>query len=512
MNILNLESIKKNIITTKKGYDKRNEYPVDCEFTLPDYCPDIERILKCNIISRVANLSVLSDTAQVDINAVINVLYVTKDDKLFGYEMPMNISKTIPVGEMNKETIKTYSTKTEYVNCRAVNNRKIDVHGSISVLLKLFVNDEKNYIADISDSSVVLKKQCEKVLQQIGFASKQVNIADDIVLSNASGSVSNVIRSDACVTVDECKTLPGKAIVKLTAQFELLYLSTDLRYECIRHSIPINQVIDIEGTDENSICKVNADVCSVTFKPVTNSEGEMRTINTTAKVNISVVSNNLVEVDMVTDGYSIKYESELERDTIGCERFIASLNDNITVSECINVSSQISEIVDLRCTPLHYNFKNENGNTFICGDIAVCISLEDENDACKYYEKVVTYNEKIPVRDCDESCNFDLCVTPISCSYTISSGNAVDFRTELNVNGFVTKPFNMNAVTRMKIDEQKEKNYDDMPSLVVYYGSQGESIWDIALRYNTSADKICEANNITEDVLSGNTMLLIPCM
>ena len=143
---MNLESTKKNILTAKKVYDKRNEYPVDCEFTLPDYCPDIERILKCNITSRIAGISVLSDTAQVDINTVICVLYVTKEDKLFGYEMPMSLSKSINVGVIDKETIKSYSSKTEYVNCRALNNRKIDVHGSISVMLKLLINEEKNYI------------------------------------------------------------------------------------------------------------------------------------------------------------------------------------------------------------------------------------------------------------------------------------------------------------------------------------------------------------------------------
>lgn len=509
---MNLDSVKKNITTTKKAYEKRNEYPVDCEFTLPDYCPDIERILKCNITSRISNLSVLSDTAQVDINAVICVLYVTKEDKLFGYEMPMSLSKSINVGVIDKETIKSYSTKTEYVNCRAVNNRKIDIHGSVSVMLKLLMNDEKNYICVINDDSVVLKHCKEKILQPTGFASKQVNIADDIMLSQSSGSVSNIIRSDASVVVDECKTIANKAILKLTVNYEILYLSTDLRYECIKHSVPVNQVIDIEGTDENSVCKACADICSVAFKPVTNSEGEMRTINTTSKVNISVVSHHIKDIDMVTDGYSTRFESELERETVTCERFISALNENITASDCINVSSQISEIIDLRCMPLNHGCKTENGNTFICGDIAVCISLEDENGACKYYEKVVPFSEKISAKDCDEGCVFDLNITPISCSYNISSGNAIDLKAELNVNGFITKQFNMNAVTMMKIDEEKEKSFDDMPSLVVYYGMAGESIWDIALKYNTSADRICDANNISQENLSENTMLLIPCI
>lgn len=506
------ETTKKKITTSRKAYEKRNEYPVDCEFTLPDYCPDIERILKCNITPRVSNLSLLSDTAQVDINTTICVLYVTKEDKLFGYEMPMNLSKSINVGTIDKETVNSYSMKTEYVNCRAINNRKIDVHGSVSILLRLLVNDEKKYIEDISDESVVLKKQTEKILQPVSAAVKQVNIADDIVISSSAGSVSNIIRSDAKVFVDECKTIAGKAIIKLTAEFDILYLSNDLRYENIRHTIPINQVIDIDNSDENSVCNVKADVSSISLKPITNSEGEMRTINSSAKINLCVVAFNTHEISMVTDGYSTKCESVLERDNIGCEKLVSSINDNITVSECIQVSSNISEIIDIRCTPLHWSCKNENGSCYICGDVAVCASLEDENGACKYYEKVVPYSEKLSAKECDEGCNFDLCITPSDCSYTISSANAIDFRCDFNISGLVTKPFNINAVTDMKMDETKQKNFDDMPALVIYYGMAGESIWDIALKYNTSAEKICEANSISDDVLSDNIMLLIPCM
>lgn len=509
---MDLETTKCKLTTTKRIYEKKSEYPIDCEFTLPDYCPDIERILKCNVTPRISNLSVLSDSAQVEINANVCILYVTSDDKLFGYEMPISISKTINVGAIEKETIKSYNTKTEYVNCRAVNNRKIDVHGSVSVFLKLLTTDERNYISDISDNSVVLKKLNEKVLEPCAFAEKQVNVADDIVLSQSSGSISNIIRQDTKVVIDECKTISNKAIVKLTLMYEILYLSSDLRYECIKHSVPVNQVIDIEGTDENSICVAKAEVCSVSLKPITNSEGEMRTINSNAKINICVTSSNYNDISVVTDGYCVKFESDVQRNIIECNKFVDLINENINISDCINVSSQISEIIDLNCIPLHFSCKTENDNTYIHGDIAICISLEDENGGCKYYEKVVTFSEKISTKSCDEQCIYELVLTPINCSYNISSGNAVDFKCEINVNGLITKPCKLNAVSKLIIDEEKEKSFDDMPSLVVYYGTKGESIWDIALKYNTSAELLCEANNINDENLSENTMLLIPCM
>ena len=509
---MNLETIKKNITTANKIYDKRNEYPIDLEFTLPDFCPDIERILKCNIIPRITNLSVLSDTAQIDISVNICVLYATKEDKLFGYELTSNLSKSINVGMVDFETIKSYSIKPEYVNCRAINNRKIDVHGAASVMLKLEAKEDKKYICEVVDETVVVRKQNCEVLTLIGSLEKSVNVADDVILNDSQGSVSNIIKNDVCVVVDEIKTITNKAVVKMTVNYDILYISSDMRYEKINKSVSISQVLDMPGVRDDSILKINANLCSASFKAVTNSEGEMRTINASAKINILACCYSLTSVSAVTDGYSVKYESDLERDTIGCEKFITSLNDNIAIREHINVSSQISEIIDMRLIPLHYTCKNENDSTYISGDVAVCVSLEDENGSCKYYEKVVTYNEKLPENISEDGCNFDFVLTPKECSYNITSGNCIEFKCEMNVNGLVVKPFSLNAVTAINVDEQNKKSFDDMPSLVVYFGEKGESIWDIALKYNTSFLKVQEANDINDEILKENKMLLIPCM
>ena len=144
---MDLKTNNKTIKLNDIIYDKKNEYGVDCEFTLPDYCPDIERILKCEITPRLTDFNVLSDTAQIEICAVIGVLYATSDSTLFGYEMPINISKNVNIGLVEKEVSKSAVLSSEYVNCRAINKRKIDVHGSICAEIKISQNTDCEYIS-----------------------------------------------------------------------------------------------------------------------------------------------------------------------------------------------------------------------------------------------------------------------------------------------------------------------------------------------------------------------------
>ena len=119
---MDLETTKCKLTTTKKIYEKKSEYPIDCEFTLPDYCPDIERILKCNVTPRISNLSVLSDSAQVEISSNVCILYVTSDDKLFGYEIGADdyITKPFMTRELLARVARLLSNKKNVINVKDI--------------------------------------------------------------------------------------------------------------------------------------------------------------------------------------------------------------------------------------------------------------------------------------------------------------------------------------------------------------------------------------------------------
>lgn len=54
--------------------------------------------------------------------------------------------------------------------------------------------------------------------------------------------------------------------------------------------------------------------------------------------------------------------------------------------------------------------------------------------------------------------------------------------------------------------EKKEGDY----AVRLYFGSEGESLWDIAKKYGTSVSAVMEENELSEDGLTGNRMILIP--
>ena len=85
-------------------------------------------------------------------------------------------------------------------------------------------------------------------------------------------------------------------------------------------------------------------------------------------------------------------------------------------------------------------------------------------------------------------------------------------RSEILIQGCVYCMVHKNGICEIAVDETKEKPRDKSCALTIYYADQGESIWDIAKKYNTSIQSVIEENALESDILQQRKMLLIPML
>ena len=72
-------SIKKDYLCACETiFDGLVEQPVDLDFSLPDYCPDIQKILKCQICPQISSRNISGDKLYVEGTANISLIYLMK--------------------------------------------------------------------------------------------------------------------------------------------------------------------------------------------------------------------------------------------------------------------------------------------------------------------------------------------------------------------------------------------------------------------------------------------------
>ncbi len=95
----------------------------------------------------------------------------------------------------------------------------------------------------------------------------------------------------------------------------------------MEYTLPISQIVDVEGVDENSQCRLMLTVNGIAPEVRANNEGEARLIALGVEIGCNAVAYKNSEVPVVTDMYSTKYESTHTAKQVMFERLAAVLGN-----------------------------------------------------------------------------------------------------------------------------------------------------------------------------------------
>ncbi len=93
--------------------------------------------------------------------------------------------------------------------------------------------------------------------------------------------------------------------------------------------------------------------------------------------------------------------------------------------------------------------------------------------------------------------------------YTLISDTTAQIRMTLEIDLGVYEPTNENILSQIILDESSPKiNPKNRSPIIVYYPSKGETLFEIAARYNTSVAAVRMANDIEDDDTIGSVLLI----
>ena len=118
------------------------EQPVHTDVLLPDYCADIVKVLKCEIIQLIVLARIELDKLAVEGMMNLSIFYMSQGKKLCKAEFKVPFSRNIDVKASPSSPIIDISCRTDYVTCRATSPRKLDVRAAATLDVKIM--DEKN--------------------------------------------------------------------------------------------------------------------------------------------------------------------------------------------------------------------------------------------------------------------------------------------------------------------------------------------------------------------------------
>lgn len=498
-------------------FDGVQEQSVELDYILPDYYPDIFRLIRCQTVPVITSYSVSGDKLSYELRCDINILYCGEEDSVLRcVTQRQSFSRTVDLGTVCDSPDVNLNPKTDHINFRAVNKRRLDVRGAVSVQIKVSCEKEQEVISDAFGMNIQVKKVPVRYASKRLTIEKNVRITEETELSPAMPPIMGVVSCISCASECEKKMISGKLLAKGDVTIELLYACEKEgrgAAQPMNFSLPYSQIIDIDDIDETFECMVTPTVISCDITPSVGKNGENTILKCEIELRLACRAIKTSTVMLAVDAYSTVYPCETALSAIRTEQQPVIYSENRSFSTKLGEGDSVPEtIYAIWCNPKNINTRlgSDDKSVVVSGMLTWSMAAMDASGMMIMPDRDEAFEETIELGDDLNGCVVSAELSAGEVSYNITSEGVLMAKAGINIRISANNSTSVMGLTELTVDDTTKKERDGDYSIKLYFGGANEEIWDIAKRYSTSAAAVMEENELDGERLKDGGMLLIP--
>lgn len=490
------------------------EQGLELDYVLPDYYPDVCKLVKCMVTPTITAETISGGHISYELRAQIRILYCSEDSHLLQcVTQTLHFSRTLETEIPDEGFSVEITPVTDYVNCRAVSRRRLDVRGAVTVRIRIHPCCRQEAICDIPEKSV----QCKRI--PVDYPASTVRTAGSVVLSEKlelgtqKPPVLHIVRCDAVTLEESHKYVSGKLMTQGTLEIRLLYACEKdgvSSLEPMSFRIPYSKLLETENLQEDDHCHVRTTVAACDIKPVTDAEGNVRILRLEAELRICCTAVRMATQMLVCDAFSTEHRSHCSTAVLRMGGVPEPFAEMLTVSTRLSCEDSDPDCVyDAWCEVRNLSActDEQTGELVINGMLCCNVLVREGSGMPRLLEHEEPFEHR-KAAGCGMQDNVQVHASVEDCSYTLSGQSEVSMKILLRLDGMLCRSRMCEVLTDFEV--QEDAAHPRNHALKLYFGKAQEEIWEIAKRCRTSVAAIMEENDLTGDFLTEDGMLLIP--
>lgn len=506
----------KEILFPKRVLHTTVDKDLELEGSLPDYCPDISRLIRVDCTPVIESSEINGDKCFVVGKIICNMIYETdykNKIKSAVFEKDFNHNFEVPMQNCS-DPVAEACTRCTHISCKMLSPRKFIIKSRLALNLDVFCNTVYK-TADIESggntffktSSINFEKKLNPYVEDFTFE-------EELPLLQNEKSIGEIVYGSVRLQPPQVTVTGNDAHIKTNAIIKMLYEAEDAEDELIMSTKTLPLAMTMSNLDINEANRISVSL-SISKDKITSeldTYGENRIIKADftalAKATISEKVNEIVATDLFTAEYVNKTESvSVSLPTIVTEYDRTFAIDTSIMPERMFLSPLLDTdiaINDLKVEP------GEGGVT-INGSYTVSV-LGRTNEGVESFDFTGEFNEFIPIELPMNSSSVEVDLYPFDYSITMMSDGNIQLRIILNAkikaHSEEKQTFISTIISQEPIAKEKESY-----AVVYYFPSKADTLWSIAKKYYVNPNAIKDANPNSFDegdkVKSGIKMVMI---
>lgn len=489
-------------------FSDTKEQSIESEMLLPDYYPEVDKVLQCSMELSEESVSLHADKISVAGKASFTILFLSAEKQMYSYTAAEKYTKLIPCGEtQNGDVCTVRQTKTQ-LNFRAAAPRKIELRAVAAVHAELYRFTSAKALATLDGSSVESLQKETACFISHAFQSVSLDLLKSVKLPVARDKITAVVQKSARLRLAEIKTISNKVMLGGDLEVTLTLVTDDgFVYSDLQFRLSVSEVKEVFGVEENDACYVCPGECAVDVN-LKAPQGENELCELQIRCNCILQAGKPEQTSFLTDAYATNTTLHVTAAPVQLDSAITPVQTTFPFSaQAEYYDDTVTEVCSAFISDVRFSCAAEKNKTEISGSATVNALLKNKAGAFSYISRSTTFSYEKQETICQRQRFYAVGCQSVSAS--LAGSGLLQFSGEFCLHGFETEQKTEEMLTAVTLPEA-ENIHGIHEKIVVYYAAKGETLWSIAKENRSTVKKITEHNQIKDGALQENTVLVFP--
>ena len=465
------------------------------DFTLPDYQPEIKRLLRVSASILPASRYVGERSAELSGNVDYYVTYTGSDNQIYcapltteyKIEVPFDMPQDPPL----INTVTYASIVADNVSGRVTSPRKLSIKCRLRTRARIFGDMAIEDAFSGGPLEVLYGK--EDTARTVVCSGEMVRLSDELI-NSGSGEV-RVVFADGRALVDEVNCGDGAISCRGNLYCKLLISREDgsAPYTVTR-KMPFTQNISADGVCRGDSASAKAVVCEMS---VTVDDGR---ILLDVGMLIEAHASTCEQVKYVKDVYSTTHRVVCDYKTLEMPRYECFTNGNFTLSDSMTLDeagiSAECGVLDISGGVFPEGYSFDGGRCFVGGRVRFDLLLDRGGE---YSSQSIEFPFRYECAAPDQATNVAtdaLFEGEIISARARIDGERIGIDAEISMSGCTWETEQTRLLDSVSFGDEIMRGVGEY---TVCYPAKGESLWSVAKRYGAPISSVISTNKLPAD-------------
>ena len=477
--------------------DKQEMGEITAEVSLPDYRPEVKRLVRVSATVTPPARYVGAANAELSGSVDFCILYTGNDGAHYPTSHTSEYRIGIPVdlpsdAVLGEGLVCDADILPEPCNARVLAPRKLSVKCRLRARMRIFgirLIENGDLISDIAAEKLYGSCDVSELFSGVG---EPLSLHDEIVCDTQSEDV-RVVCADGQVFISEatagsgCINCRGEVALKLLCAHD----STGLSPSQLLRRIPFESAVEVDGCEVNCAASAFGTCADVS---VTVEDGRIL-------CDLSLILQGRAQRDRnltyVRDAYALDSVSEGRTDFLSVPQSRSCVCANFSLGQTLTAEEaglrQGLSVVDAHLIPLSAELTEDNGRDILSGKCRVHLTLCDDAGEISSQEVEVPYRYEAESKEVGLAHSL-VHVSPISCRAR-ADGERLGIDAELAVSLLTRAQTPIQYLSACNIGEKCQKPEGEC---TVCFPAPTDTLWSVAKRYHKPLTHLTGINTLPQ--------------